>query len=63
VAGKPLTKAGVRQGDQITAIDGAAIKTSAEARRLLRRKLPGDTAVLRVTRGPDKLDLTITLGR
>jgi len=63
VAEKLLTKAGVRQGDQITAIDGTTIKTSAEARRLLRRKLPGDTAVLQLTRGPDKLNLTITLGR
>jgi S1-C subfamily serine protease len=58
VAGKLFSKAGVREGDLIIAIDSQLITTNAEARRLLRRK-PSETAVLQLTRGFQTLDLKV----
>jgi S1-C subfamily serine protease len=58
-AGKPLTKAGVRQGDQIMAIDGKLISSVADVRRRLRRKAPSDMALIQLTRGLETMDIEV----
>lgn len=67
----PAEKAGLRGslrrgysvilGDQITAIDGQRISTSAELKKLLSEHKPGDTIVLDVVRGLHKSKVPLTL--
>jgi 2-alkenal reductase len=75
VKGGPADKAGLRAGDQptsidgllaggdlIVAIDGRPIKVFDDLLRyLINTKSPGDTVVLTVLRGEEKVDITITL--
>lgn len=57
--GKVFAKAGLRAGDQITAIDGKAVVTVEAARKLLLRKLPNDEATLTIRRGGEKLEIAV----
>jgi S1-C subfamily serine protease len=73
----PADKAGIHAGDQATSIQGlgaggdliVAIDGQATPsfdvllRYLINNKMPGDTAVLTVLRGEEKLDITITLDK
>jgi S1-C subfamily serine protease len=72
--GGPADKAGIRAGDQttstglnaggdlITAIDGQTIHNFDDLLRyLINNKVPGDTVVLTVLRGEEKVDVTVTL--
>ncbi len=76
VPGGPADKAGLKAGDTptsyadlfaggdlIIAIDGRDVRTFDEMLAyLITNKSPGDTVVLTVLRGEEKVDLTITLG-
>jgi S1-C subfamily serine protease len=77
-SGSPADQAGVQAGNQdiglganlraggdlITAIDGRDVRTFDELLSyLITNKGPGDTVVLTVLRGDEKLDLSITLGK
>ena len=77
VAGGPADKAGIIAGstptdvpnlfgggDLIIAIDGQSVRTFDEMLAyLITNKGPGDTVVLQVLRGGEKVDVTITLGK
>jgi 2-alkenal reductase len=77
VAGGPADKAGIISaskptnipgllggGDLIIAIDGRPVRTFDEMLAyLITNKGPGDTVVLQVLRGSEKIDVTITLGK
>src|SRR5437764_538849 len=45
--GTPASKAGIHPGDVVTAVDGTAVATEADARKLLGAHHPGDTATIR----------------
>lgn len=76
-AGSPADQAGVKAGEQqsslaglpaggdlITAIDGREVRTFDELLSyLITNKGPGDTIVLTVLRGEEKMDINITLGK
>jgi len=77
IAGGPAEKAGIIPGstptsingllgggDLIVAIDGKEVRTFDEMLAyLITHKGPGDTVVLQVLRGAEKVDVTITLGK
>ncbi|MBI5841588.1 MAG: trypsin-like peptidase domain-containing protein [Chloroflexi bacterium] len=77
VNGGPADKAGIKAGDKTTsipgvksggdliiAIDGRAIRRFDELLAyLITNKAPGDTVVLTVLRGDEKVDISIELGR
>jgi len=77
VAGGPADKAGIiagskatnfpdlmSGGDLIVAIDGHAVHTFDEMLSyLITNKSPGDTVILQVLRGSDKVDVTLTLDK
>jgi immune inhibitor A len=57
----PADVAGLNAGDLITAIDGAAVSSDAEARDLLRSKLAGDTLALHIIRNGKPRDFAAVL--
>lgn len=60
----PAEAAGLQANDIITHVDEYEIKSGAEFIIYLERyKSPGDTISLRITRGGDSLDKTLTLGQ
>ena len=61
-AGSPAAAAGVRRGDVITAINGAAVKNNNELRNEVAELLPGTQAKLTVLRDGKEQQLTATLG-
>lgn len=77
VPGSPADKAGLRGGDRptsiqglnaggdlIIAIDGHEVKRFDDLLRyLINNKAPGDTVVLTVLRGNEKVDITVELGK
>ncbi|MFN3741333.1 MAG: S1C family serine protease [Anaerolineales bacterium] len=77
VPGSPADKAGLRGGDRptsiqgvdaggdlIIAIDGREVKRFDDLLRyLINNKSPGDTVVLTVLRGNEKVDITVELGK
>ena len=76
VAGGPADKAGIKAGtvatsiqgfqsggDLIVAVDGQPVMVFDDLMRyLLLNKSPGDTVILTVLRGSQKLDIKLTLG-
>src|SRR5439155_9122149 len=58
VPGGPADKAGLQQGDKITAINDKPILTSDEVSAAVNALKPGEQAKLTVTRGNDKRTLT-----
>jgi S1-C subfamily serine protease len=58
----PADKAGVKQNDVITAIDGTKVTTSQELQAYVLKKSVGDEVTLTITRGTDSLSLDVTLG-
>jgi len=62
--GSPAEKAGIRNGDVITAIDGTALERTDELADLIGARRPGDTVTLEVL-GPDRDSrvLKVTLGK
>ena len=61
-AGTPASRAGLQDGDVVTAIDGEAVESADELRRLIDSKSPGDSVELTVKRGEDTRTLDVTLG-
>ena len=55
-------KAGIEAKDLITAIDGRAVTNRTELQNILRGKRPADKVVVSITRGTQKLSLTVQLG-
>jgi photosystem II stability/assembly factor-like uncharacterized protein len=59
---EPAAKAGFKEEDVITAIDGKEIKTYEAMLDVFRTRNPGEKAKFTVTRGKDKVDLEVTFG-
>ncbi|HEY3081788.1 MAG TPA: trypsin-like peptidase domain-containing protein [Chloroflexota bacterium] len=62
LANSPAARAGLRQGDVITAMDGQPIKTTEELRTALTRKKVGDRVELTIRRGGQEQKITVVLG-
>lgn len=60
--GSAADKAGVKDGDIITAIDGTKVGTEKSLRQILLQHKPGDTIKLDVLRDGQTLNLAVTLG-
>ena len=60
-AGSPADKAGIRRGDVITAVNGAAIKDSNDLRNDVAQMAPGSTAKLAVLRDGKEQSFSVTL--
>ena len=64
VTGGPSANAGVLVDDVIVAINGARVRNGDEMSSYLEEKtLPGETAIVRVARGNQVLDLSVVLGK
>ena len=61
-AGGPAAAAGLKTGDVITAIDGAAIANANKLTAAISSHQPGDSIRLSVTRGGSTLTITVKLG-
>ncbi len=62
VAGSPAAKAGLRDGDIITSVDGVKITAVAPLDDILTEYVPGTTVALDVLRDGKPITLTLTLG-
>jgi len=62
VPGGPAAKAGLRQGDVITKIDGAPATSTVQLQELTLTKKPGDTVPLEYSRNGQSATATVTLG-
>ncbi|RKS72466.1 putative serine protease PepD [Motilibacter peucedani] len=61
--GGPADKAGLREGDVITAVDGKRVADSQELIVAIRAHVPGETVSLAYTRGGRSRTVEVTLGR
>src|SRR5262249_23017181 len=61
-ADSPASKAGVRQGDVITELNGARVDDSRELRLKISQLAPGSTVKLKVVSDGAPRDVSITLG-
>ncbi len=61
IADGSAEKAGVKEGDVITQIDGVSIKTGTDLQELIGRHHPGDTVTLTILRGGKTITLTAEL--
>jgi photosystem II stability/assembly factor-like uncharacterized protein len=59
-ADKPAAKAGLKEADVITAIDGTQVKSYEALIDEFRKKKPGDKSKFTVLRGKDKTDIEVT---
>ncbi|MBI2327370.1 trypsin-like peptidase domain-containing protein [Candidatus Curtissbacteria bacterium] len=62
VGGSAADKAGIEVGDIITQFDGQKLTDETSLSKLIREKKVGDVVKVRVFRGGQTLDLTVTLG-
>lgn len=62
-SGSGAASAGVKAGDVITAVDGAAVKSAESLRAIIDSHKPGDKIRLTVTRNGSSKTLSVTLGR
>jgi serine protease Do len=58
----PAAAAGLKEGDQIVAVDGEKVDQTHDLGTLVLPHQPGDTLVLHVLRGGRSLDIRVTLG-
>jgi M6 family metalloprotease-like protein len=58
----PADSAGLRTGDVITKLDGAAVTSAAKIADIGQEKKPGESVVLTIRRGGMELDVTVKLG-
>jgi putative serine protease PepD len=61
-SGAPADKAGLQNGDVITAVDGTAVTSSDQLIAVLAADSPGDQVQLTVSRGGSTQTVTVTLG-
>jgi len=61
-AGSLAERAGLQRHDVITTVDGQSLVGDSDLQRVLRKHKPGDTLVLTVIRGTQKLTLKLVLG-
>ncbi len=62
VAGGPAAEGGLRVGDRIVSVAGAAVNESADVSSAVVAKKPGDEVAIRVRRGGDERTITVQLG-
>jgi tetratricopeptide (TPR) repeat protein len=62
-ADSPAAKAGVKDNDVITKVDGKAVEMVRELRFTMRGKKPGDIVTFEVRRGAETLTVKVTLGQ
>jgi S1-C subfamily serine protease len=62
VSGGPAERAGVQQGDVITAVNDRTIKESDDLRNAIRDHKPGDRVTLTVQRGRESVKIPVQLG-
>ena len=62
VEGAPADRAGLRAGDEVTAVDGDQIESGDELRERIDAKRPGDKLTLTITRSGDERTMEVTLG-
>ena len=60
--GSPAEKAGLREGDIITAFEGKAVSRDHPLAEHIREQKPGDTVSITVRRGSETLTLSVVLG-
>jgi S1-C subfamily serine protease/photosystem II stability/assembly factor-like uncharacterized protein len=58
----PAAQAGMKDGDEVIAVDGKAVKTSQEFQAAIAEKKAGDKVKITVQRSGEKKDLEVTLG-
>ena len=58
----PAQRAGLRQGDIITHIDGEELDDASDLRRILRQRSPGDVITVRGVRPQGELNVRVELG-
>jgi Zn-dependent M28 family amino/carboxypeptidase len=56
----PAVAAGMQAGDRIVSFGGREVRTADELRAALDHVRPGDTAVAKVVRGTESMDMTVT---
>ena len=61
-SGSPAAKAGLQVGDQVTAIDGQAVQSSADMVAAIRDHKPGDKVTVTVNRNGSQATISATLG-
>jgi putative serine protease PepD len=62
-SGSPAARAGLEAGDRVTALDGEAVESAGELRRLVDDHEPGDEVTLTVVRDDgDERELSVELG-
>jgi putative serine protease PepD len=62
VSGAPAANAGLRIGDEVTAINGEAIESGDQLREAIDARRPGDKLTLTITRAGDERTVEVTLG-
>jgi serine protease Do len=60
--GSPAERAGLKEGDEIVAIDGEQIDADRDLAEQILRHMPGDKITLRVLRGDSTMEVDVTLG-
>jgi predicted esterase len=58
----PAARAGLRRGDQLVKLDGAATASPGDVRAALSGRKPGDKLTLQVRRGGESLELPVEVG-
>jgi S1-C subfamily serine protease len=61
-AGSPASRAELRANDVVIEVDGKSIETGDELRAAIDAKKPGDEITLKIRRGTDEREATVTLG-
>jgi len=62
ISGGSAEKAGIKNGDIITSIDGVKVKNFDELRTAIMKKKVGETAKLKVKRDDEELEIDVVLG-
>src|SRR4051812_9562744 len=61
-SGSPADKAGIEEGDRITALDGATVQDQVSLAARVRSHQPGDEVQVTFKRGGNEKTVTVTLG-
>jgi serine protease Do len=61
-AGSPAEKAGLRAEDVVTGVDGRVVEDNSDLSRYIAGRAPGTSVHLKVLRGGEPKDITVTLG-